>query len=344
MTTKQIGRRGILKAGTALGVGLAAPTVLSIPVRAQTGTRPVRFQLSYIPNNNQLGLVVAQKLGYFEEEKLTLAIQPGGPSIDGIPMVASGAADVGVISSSPSLMLAASQGIPVRAIAVQMQEHPYTYFSLPKAPIRSPKDMVGKRIGIPTTGKVLLSALLKKNGIPESDVKIVPIGSDMAPLLTGQADAVTNWATQVSLVKKLGPDVVHMRLWDWGVKLYGQVIYALDETAEKRPEVLVGFIRAAAKGWKYAYENTEQALDIFVKEYRHAVIEDEREAVPTLFRYMFTENTKKNGWGAFDPAVWQDQIDLFDSLGQFTAAVPKRDQVMTTKILEATNNERPRIG
>jgi len=81
-----------------------------------------------------LGEVVAKRMGYFEEEKLNLAIQPGGPNMDGIAVVASGRYEVGQISSSPSLMLAASQGIPIKSFAVNVQKHPYAFFSLPANP------------------------------------------------------------------------------------------------------------------------------------------------------------------------------------------------------------------
>ena len=37
--------------------------------------------------------------------------------------------------------------------------------------------MVGKKIGIQATGKILLTALLKKHNIPEKDVEVVVIGA-----------------------------------------------------------------------------------------------------------------------------------------------------------------------
>ena len=76
-------------------------------------------------------------------------------------------------------MLAASQDIPVKCFAAGAQEHPYTFFSLKKNPIREPKDMIGKKVGIQATGVILLRALLAKNNIPEKDVQIVTIGADM---------------------------------------------------------------------------------------------------------------------------------------------------------------------
>ena len=65
--------------------------------------------------------------------------------------------------------------------AAGAQEHPYTFFSSAKKPVREPKDMVGKKVGIQATGVILLRALLAKNKIPEKDVTIVTIGADMSP-------------------------------------------------------------------------------------------------------------------------------------------------------------------
>ena len=45
-----------------------------------------------------------------------------------------------------------------------------------------------------------------------------------------------------------------------------------------------------------------------------------------------------------DPKVWEDQIDLYAKLGQFSNRVPKVDEVMTLDVLKATEAARPRIG
>ena len=68
---------------------------------AQAKTQTVNLQLGWLAGNNQVGEVAAKHLGYFEEEKLNLAIQPGGPSIDGVAIVASGRHEIGQVSSSP---------------------------------------------------------------------------------------------------------------------------------------------------------------------------------------------------------------------------------------------------
>jgi NitT/TauT family transport system substrate-binding protein len=337
-------RRDLLKGGAAIAAGAAIASATRSRSRAATATQTINMQLGWITGGNQIGEVVAKRLGYFEEEKINFAIQAGGPNIDGVAIVASGRAEVGQVSSSPSLMLAASQGIPVVCFAVGAQEHPYAYFSLPRAPIHTPQGMIGRKIGVQATGQILLTALLRKNGIDEDKVQKVIVGSDMTPLLTGQVDAITGWRTNTTALKVLGPDVIAMRMWDHGVRLYALPYYTTMDMLNAKPDALAGFLRAAGRGWAYAKANPEKAVDLLVQEYPNLTRADELAAAPIMMDVEFTERTKTFGWGSFDAAVWQEQIDLHDKLNQFPAGKPKLDQVVTTKILEMTEKDRPKAG
>lgn len=344
MINSGLSRRALLKTGAGLAGVLAMPALISRRAFAQSGTRTVNMQLGWLGGGNQLGEVAAKHLGYFEEQGLDFVIQAGGPSIDGVAIVASGRYEIGQVSSSPSLMLAASQGIPVKAFAVSAQQHPYAFFSLPANPIKTPQDMVGKKIGIQATGKVLLDALLKKAGVPADQVEVVVIGADMTPVLSGQVHAVTGWMTNTTAINVLGPDHVAMKLWDQNVQLYANPYYATADTIEGDQEMLTGFLRAAAKGWEYARSNTEEAVDLLLKDFPNLVRDDEITAANVMLQHIFTPATAENGWGTMDPAVWQDQITLYDELGQFSAGAPELDDVISMTALEATAADRPKIG
>jgi NitT/TauT family transport system substrate-binding protein len=329
-----------------LGAGAAAAGaggLIGVGADAQ-GKPVVNLQLGWLLSGNQLGEACAKQLGYYEQEGIALAFQPGGPNIDGVAIVASGKYEGGQVSSSPSLMLAVSQDLPIKCFAVGAQQHPYTFFSLKKNPIREPKDLIGKKVGIQATGVILLKALMAKNKIDEKDVTIVTSGADMTPLMTGQVDAFTGWQTNTTALRVLGDQRVDMRLWDTGVRLYALPYYATHQTLQTKADVLQKFLRATGKGWEYAYNNKEKAVDLLMKEFPNLKKEDELEAVGTMLKYAFSENTKANGWGAMDPAVWQEQIDLHAELKQFTKRVPKVDEVMTLDILKATEAGRPKLG
>jgi NitT/TauT family transport system substrate-binding protein len=335
MASAVITRRSLFAAGAGLIV---------VPPARAAGLQPVEMQLGWIGGGNQLGEVAAIGLGYFAEEGLELTIVPGGPNNDGIASVASGRETVGQVSSSPSLMLAVSQDLPIRCFAVSAQKHPYAFFSLAKNPVHTPDDLRGKKVGIQATGAVLLRALLAKNKIDAKDVQVVIIGSDMMPLMTGQVDVVTGWLSNTTALKVLGPDRVTLRLWDAGVHLYANPYYAMPDTIASKADVLAKYLRASARGWGFAYANRDRAVDLLVKQYPNLVAADERAAADVMLDYTFDERTKQGGYGTMDPAVWQDQIDLYASLGQFTKRVPKLDEVMALSILNATADSRPRIG
>jgi NitT/TauT family transport system substrate-binding protein len=301
------------------------------------------LQLGWLAGGNQLGEVVAKRLGFFEDEGLYLEIHPGGPHIDGVGIVASGRYRLGEVASSPSLMLAVSQGIPIRAFGVLVQEHPYSYFSLPAKPVRTPRDMIGKKVGTNATGRILLDALLAKHQIDPNALEVVVIGSAMTPLLTGQVDVVTGWTTNVTALKPLGPDRITMRLWDQGIRLYAMPYYATNESLAKEPHLLEAFLRAAGRGWELAYRETERAVRILVEEYPILRYEDELAAAKELLTYVFTEKTRERGWATMDPETWNEQIVSHEELGQFTKRVPTVDEVMTLSILDATSESRPRL-
>lgn len=335
--TSSLTRRKLIGAGAAAGAGM----FLSMQALAQDKVK-ISMQLGWIAGGNQIGEVLAKRLGYYTTEGIDFSIQPGGPSIDGVAIVASGRHEVGQVSSSPSNMLAVSQDLPIQVFATGLQQHPYTFFSLKKNPIRTPQDMVGKKIGIQSTGMVLLRALLAKNKIDEKSMTVIPIGSDMTPLLTGQVDTVTGWQTNTTALKPLGADRVDMKLWDTGVKLYALPYYANTDTLKNRPEVLQRFLRATARGWAYANKNRDAAVELLVKEYPNLNAPDERIAIDSLMGFAYNDQTRKNGWGTMDKAVWQDQIDQYAALGQFTKRTPTVDEVMTMDVLNATREYRLR--
>ena len=116
-------RRDMIKGAlTAAGVAGLGP-MLSVDSFAQ-GKPVLNLQLGWLSSGNQIGEICAKALGYYEAEGLDLKLQPGGPNIDGVAVVAAGRYDAGQVSSSPSLMLAASQDIPIKCFATGAQVHP----------------------------------------------------------------------------------------------------------------------------------------------------------------------------------------------------------------------------
>ncbi len=275
--------------GAAAAGSLAATSSLLSIKSAQGAEATIRMQLGWLASNGILGEVVAIKKGFYKEAGVTLEIVPGGPNVDGVAGVASGQSTLGQISSSPSVMLARSAGMPIKAIAAGYKKHPFAYFSRKGNPIASPKDMIGKTIATQPTAFILLRALLAKNGIAEDQVKMVNMGSDMNQLITGQADAVTGWVTNTNALKALGDDRVDLMLWDGGLQLYANVTTPTDDQLANHSDELTRFMGATAKGWGYARDNQEEAVNILVEAYPNMDKASELEAIGPLMKFAFNE-------------------------------------------------------
>ena len=136
-----------------------------------------------------------------------------------------------------------------------------------------------------------------------------------------------------------------MRLWDWGVKLYALPYYATTDTIAGKADVLARFLKAAgARLGLREGESREGRRSAGAGISQPRARRRARRPRRSCSRSSSPKRTADYGWGGFDPQVWQDQIDLYDELKQFPAGKPKLEAVMTTKILEMTAADRPKIG
>ncbi len=343
-SNSRLDRRTVLKGMGAAGLASAGTFLSVLPATAQEPFT-IRLQLGWLASNGILGEVAADAQGYFAEEGLKLEVIPGGPNIDGVASVASGANNFGSISSSPSLMLARSAGLPIKCIAAGYQQHPFTYFSLSdKGNVLTPQDLIGKKVATQGTARILLRAMLAKNGISEDQVEVSVMGGDMTPLLTGQVDVATGWKTNVGALSVLGDKRVDMTLWDSGIQLYANPYYVTDSVLEEHGDKVVAALRAISRGWGWAHDNVEGAVDALVARYPNLDKASEMIAAPMVLGYSFNERTAAEGWGTMTAENWQSQIDTYDSLDQFTNGAPALEEIMTLDILEATADVRPTYG
>jgi NitT/TauT family transport system substrate-binding protein len=339
-----LSRSGLLMGGLALGGAPLLTSCADAPGSSGQPTSDFTLQLGWLITNGVVGEIAAVEKGFYKEAGVTVDIKAGGPNNDGISTVASGSAQVGRYSSSPRIMLARSKDLPLRAIAAGVQQHPYAYFSLAENPVRSAQDLVGKTVGIQQTAEVLLDAALAKNGIDKNDLEVQIIGSDMTPLVAGQVDVVSGWVINVGQLEVLPDDYVTTMLSDLGINLYAYPYYTTEGMLESSAEQLQGFISATAKGWDWARENLDEAVDLLLKRAPELNRNEQKQGAERLMKYMWNADTARDGWGTMSKQNWEAQIQTWATLGQFQGDPPSVDDVMTTSVLDATSGDRPKKG
>ncbi|RUX68363.1 nitrate ABC transporter substrate-binding protein, partial [Mesorhizobium sp. M2A.F.Ca.ET.040.01.1.1] len=162
-----------------------------------------------------------------------------GGTVDALgPPVISGAAQLGQFSETPQLYSARASGVPIKIIACGFRTGPYALTSKPAKPIRSVSDLKGKKIGIQPTARFVIDEILAKNGIDPSEVTIVNVGFDKAPLVRGDVDAIGGWITNTQALSVVGDDRIDLLTRDLGLSSYADVYFATDAAIEKDPETL----------------------------------------------------------------------------------------------------------
>jgi NitT/TauT family transport system substrate-binding protein len=332
--TPPMTRRNLLRGAAMLGVTAVGDQILLPRAGAQA---PVGLseQLGWLANSQMAGDFVAIAKGYFKDAGLDVKLQPGGPSIDPVQIVAGGGVPFGNVASVAVLVTARSRGLPVKAFAAALQKHPFAFMFFKKSGIRTPRDFIGKTIGIQATARVLLDAVLAKYEIPQDKVKVILIGGTTQPLVIGQVDVITGWlidAPQVDAIKQAG-GFSYFLLWDLGIRLYAFTYFTTDRVLNERKDVLARFIAASSKGWLYAANHPDEAVDDVMNATTGLDRRLELETWKNETPYMFSPLTKQAGWGAMDPNVWTAISDTYHGLKQIPQPVPATD-VMTTEIVE----------
>lgn len=340
----ELSRRDVLRSTGFTLAALSGGMALFLPRRGRAAPAEIVVQYDWLMSNGQIGDVVALHKGFYEEQGLKVSFSPGGPNSATVPPVVTGQAALGQFSDSAQLLLARSAGVPIKIIACGFRQAPFAFYSLPKAPIRTVQDMVGKRIGIQPTARYVLDAILVKHGIDPSSLEITNIGFDMTPLVAGEVDAVTGWITNTKALSVIGPERIDLTMQAAGMPSYANVYFATDQALQDDADTLTRFIAATAKGWAWSHAHQAEAVDVTVDAYPQLDRATEHATMDRIMDLSFDATTAEHGWGWFDPASVAEQIAIYDSIGQFQAGAPTVEDSVSTMILEATADIRPKIG
>lgn len=304
MTRHDFTRRGFLATGFG---GVLAATAGLRPAHAAT---PVNLQLSWLHSVQFGGSYIAKSKGYWADQGLDVTLTPGGPNAPVEPPVVSGNALVG-ISAADYTAAAVSQGAPFKIIAVAMQKNPFAIASLPANPVKAPKDLEGKKIGMALANTPVLKALCTLNGVNFDAIEVVPTQYDAAPLVAGQVDCLLCWATDLPVAMTIkGLDPVTMLMADYGYAVQSQTYIATEDSLANRRKELVELLRGEIEGWTDYHKDTDAAAELTVKMFPDAGLDLETQKLQAKKQVplMFSEVTDEHGFGWFTDESIQENI------------------------------------
>ena len=261
---------------------------------------------------------VAMKKGWFAEEGIDLEVILGQGSNFSVQSVDTGKAVFG-IADAPVAITARAKGAKVKVIGIIFDKHPNCMYYWKDSGIKEPKDLVGKKVGVPAADghKVMFPAFAKIIGIDPSKVEFINIEPAAKPavLATKRADVVFDLYTGKGFFEKMiPPEKLGYNLWaDYGFNAYAHAYITSDETAEKKPDLVKAFLKASYRGWEHTLKNPEEAIKILGES--HPINLDDYLANLKLVREFFkTDRYRNQGIGYIDKARMESTIDTVDKI------------------------------
>ena len=237
-------------------------------INAQTNEK-VTLSLNWLTQCQFAGYYAALENGYYEEEGIDLTIKPGAADINPIYLVNSGIADFGTKWIS-DFFNERDKGLEIISIAQILQDNGLVMIAKAKSGIKTPYDFAGKKIGIWLfNNETQFYAMMNHLKIPLDSMDIFPLGWDITPFLDEKYDAVMamtyNEYLRVLDSGYTKEEINIIDFKDYDYNFAGQVIFTKQSTFKNNPDLCEKMTRASLRGWKWAMENQEKAVEIVLK-------------------------------------------------------------------------------
>lgn len=302
----------------ALGLllGFSIPIILTSSARADAVAEPnkkVSVRFSWKMKGEYGPLFVALDKGYFAQEGLDVQLNEGA----GLPAAfASLMKGDDQISWMPGIyaMQAISKGMPVKIIALYNVAAPIVMVSWPDKPIRTPKDLEGKRIATAAgdTGAHFMPVLCRKNGVDCSKIQLVNValGTQVQTFVGRLVDGVNLYRTNdLPILESQHPNqFLEMDETKYGLILPGGCLVASQKLVADDPRLLQKFIRAANKGMSDAAQDPLDAAHRMLK-YWQTTLKPEIVAVQIKAVVDATSNVLGKPLGYMEQAPLKEALD-----------------------------------
>lgn len=300
---------------------------------------PVTLQLQWVTQAQFAGYYVALDKGWYQDEGIELTIKPGAPDIHSTDEVVNGVSDFGTVLLSDLVSAIAEEDMPLISIAQIQQENGLLLLAKKSSGIETPADFVNKRVGVWLgSWEAQFNALMAKEGLSNQDFRLVAQGYDMTPFITGKLDVASAMIYNeyhTVIEGELTPEELNIIDYaDYGLGFPGDVLFTSRELVKQQPELAVKMLRATLRGWEYAIDNPEEAVNIVLKydltgtqEYEHQLA-------------MMREMTKLVRINAVRPLGYierQDLVNMLNALEEYGTITKSLapEQVYTNEIWEA---------
>jgi NitT/TauT family transport system substrate-binding protein len=292
-------------------------------------TKKAKLVLNWFPKAQHGGVYAAQEQGIFEKHGFDVAIEPGGPQVSAVQIVASGNADFG-LAHADQIIIAKNQGIDLVVVAAALQGSPQAFMFQENAKVDSFEDLNGRTVFI-QPGITYWDYLKSKYDLSGAK-EMTYTGQHVNFLADPESVTQAFLTSEPFFMEKEGVKTKTLLISESGYNPYNVVLFVTKEYLEKNKETVANFVAAFSEGWM-SYKDTSNEVNAAI----HAAnlnialdaiaFEDQSQK-----EFVYGGDAAEHGFGYMTEERWATLIDQLAELGLLKEKFDAND-IFTTEFL-----------
>jgi len=235
---------------------------------AENSLQPISLRLIWKHQFQFAGYYIAKEKGFYARDGLDVSIHEYTHEVNNVQSVLDGETDFAI--SRSSLLIDRTDGKDIVALLAAFQTSPFMLLTKAFTGINKPEDLKGRRIMI--TGDAQksgeLMAMLAQAGLKPDDYIRQKHSFNIDDLINDNTDAVASYISNepYKLVQQGIPyNIMHPA--DHGFNMYADILFTSGSKLRQSPQIVEKFYRASIEGWKYAFANIPETVELIHSQY-----------------------------------------------------------------------------
>ena len=227
------------------------------------------LQLPWIKNVESAGEFIADSQGIYAAQGFaSVNLIAAGPSATPQETMVQTKKAFMAITSPDATAAAIAKGFTLRVIGTEYQKNPFCIMSAATKPIKTPQDMIGKKIGVQSVNEAVWAAFLKANNLDASKIQKVSVSFDPTPVTQGTVDGWFSFVTNEPVELKLkGFDTVTFLLNDYNYPEVGNVFIVRTDALKDSRDKVKAAMTAEILAWKKSIADPHVGADLAATKY-----------------------------------------------------------------------------
>ena len=256
---------------SALAIGAPLPCHAEAPQARQEESMPHRFKAAAENTTFEwffLLVDAGNAQGIWARHGLAPEFVPAAGSSAQLKERVDSGIGIGFVNAA-EVTMARSAGVPVKTVAGYFGETTARIFVSATGPIKSVRDLDGKKVGIVASTHTSYRTVLYMNKKLAMNAEAVPLGNlanNVTALKSGQIDAFYSAEGAALALADSGSVRLLLPLADIYPKPYtAVVVWATDDLIERNPDLVAKFVGATLEVVRYLKANPGDASELYVK-------------------------------------------------------------------------------